>query len=313
MLFPGIQKKWENRAVRKAKTVSRKNKPESLQVRKRPTKRNKAERKRIFREPFGRDLRRTEKAFVFSSGSLALEAAFVLPLALFFLMTLFGFFTVVSVQVKVQKALENAVSKTAGAAIYETDAVLSSQAVSLWYLEQSVRQALAGTIGLEGMDFEGSEVDWDQAVADVRVTYSIKAATALFPLPSLTMSQRCRRKLWTGVSWGETGEKGEETLVYITEEGTVYHRSAECSYLRLSTKFVNYTDVGGYRNASGEIYRPCELCDPGREEESVYITDTGNRYHKSLTCRGLKRRFWAVPITEVGERGPCSRCGKKDE
>lgn len=305
MLFPGIQEE------RKVRMIS-KNKPESLQVRKRPTKRKKAKQKIQFQEISDRKSRKTEKAFVSSSGSLALEAAFVLPLALFFLMTLFSFFTILRLQIKVQRAMENAVSKAAGAAVYQTDAVLSSQAMSLWYVEQDILQALAGSFGLETLDFSGSEVDWDQAVADVKLTYSVKAVTALFPAPSLTLSQRCRRKLWTGAVWGEAEEEEQEELVYITEDGTVYHRSMECTYLKLSTRRVGLSEVAGCRNISGEIYRPCELCSPGQENEIVYITNTGNRYHKSLACRGLKRQVQAVPITEVGERGPCSRCGKED-
>ncbi|MCI8514632.1 MAG: hypothetical protein HFI93_08440 [Lachnospiraceae bacterium] len=313
MLFPG-KRRWRGaRTVENVQIFSRKNKPESLQVRKWPTTEKNTESKKRFQKISGHKRKRTEKAFVSFSGSLSLEAAFVLPMVLFFFMTLFSFFTILQVQIKVQRVMETAVSKAAGAALYQTDTPLSNQAISLWYIEQSIQRSLKDLPGFASLDFSGSEVDWEQALADIKVTYSMRATTALFPMPSLKLSQRCRRKLWIGLLWqGPEGEGGKETIVYITKDGTVYHRSMECTYLRLSTKSISLSEVGDCRNISGEIYRSCELCRPDQGVGGVYITNTGNRYHGSLSCRGLKRQVRAVPITEVEDKGPCSRCGSGD-
>ncbi|MBQ2257432.1 MAG: pilus assembly protein, partial [Lachnospiraceae bacterium] len=62
------------------------------------------------------------------------------------------------------------------------------------------------------------------------------------------------------------------------------------------------------RNESREIYYPCEECG-GSCGNTVYITSHGNRYHATLSCSKLKRTVLAVPISQVGGRGACSKCG----
>jgi hypothetical protein len=303
MFFPEKQnRKWITEA---------KKKPESLQVRKSPNKKEKNNRIR-FQKKFRRKLSETGKASVSSSGSLTLEAAFVLPLSLFFLLVLLSFFYVLRVQMKVQRAMEYVVGDVTGMAVYDTDTPLSSQALGNWYIERKIREELADVEWLEQISFRGNELNLQQSMVDVMVTYSVRIPSVMFPVPALHLHQRCRRKLWTGVSQKNEPAEAEDEFVYITETGTVYHRSRECSYLKLSVRGVSSSALGALRNESGEIYRPCELCRP-EGCEVVYITESGNRYHKSLDCSGLKRQIRAIFITEVGDRTPCSRCGGEEK
>ena len=101
----------------------------------------------------------------------------------------------------------------------------------------------------------------------------------------------------------------DDETVYVTETGLVYHRDYHCSYLDLSIHLVSMQEISSLRNKSGGKYYPCEHC----AEQSVgmvYITENGDRYHNSLSCSGLKRTIYAVPLSEVAGKGACSRCSK---
>lgn len=62
----------------------------------------------------------------------------------------------------------------------------------------------------------------------------------------------------------------------------------------------------------GGIYHLCERCGwmPGNDG-NCYVTDYGDRYHTSLSCSGLKRKVYTVPLSEVKGKGACSKCGGK--
>lgn len=109
-----------------------------------------------------------------------------------------------------------------------------------------------------------------------------------------------------GMTIGWNGEIEEKQMVYIALNGEVYHRDPGCSHIHLSIHSVEKTQLSVMRNENGEKYHPCEECGDGTGQ--VYITDTGNRYHSSLECSGLKRSIVKVPIALVKDWRPCSRC-----
>lgn len=127
----------------------------------------------------------------------------------------------------------------------------------------------------------------------------------------LPMLQRARIRAWTGrdKTGGGDGEDAKSNeMVYVTVNGSVYHRSRECSHIRLSVRTVSKAQISGLRNEDGGKYYPCESC--GGKGNQVYITETGDRYHSSLTCSRLKRGVLEVPLSQVEKWKPCSRCGK---
>ncbi len=115
---------------------------------------------------------------------------------------------------------------------------------------------------------------------------------------------------WTGYKIGAGSERVvEEEYVYITPKGEAYHRDINCTYLKLTIKNTTKEAVDGLRNSEGGKYNRCQYCGKRAYNGVLYVTDYGEHYHTSLSCPGLKRTIETVPISKVGGRRPCSKCG----
>jgi len=138
----------------------------------------------------------------------------------------------------------------------------------------------------------------------------IQSPFGIMALPKYTIESKCVVKPWVG--YDVTKEKArneEETLVYITEYGTVYHRQRSCTHLSLSIQVTSLAEAMGEKNQSGSYYIPCEFCGNHSFVSAVYITSYGNKYHTSIHCRGLKRTIKTVPLSEAKGMGACKKCG----
>ena len=150
---------------------------------------------------------------------------------------------------------------------------------------------------------------------DLIAGFRVKTPFSIFSLGSCQFRQRVHTRAFTGVERREK-ENEKDCVVYLTETGTVYHRSLDCSYLKLTISKVLYRDLVNLRNSSGGKYKICERCCHGitpQDGEEVYITIYGDRYHKSRTCSGLKRTIREIMLSQVGNRAPCSKCGGKEK
>jgi Flp pilus assembly protein TadG len=166
--------------------------------------------------------------------------------------------------------------------------------------------------------FMSSYMEEDNMV-DIIIMYDIKLPILFIHTTDIPIIQRVRLRGWNGhqvaKKGSETSESSDdEDYVYITETGTVYHITKECTHLRLSINEISIDQVDAMRNDSGGKYKECELCDSFADKTSgkvVYITDTGEKYHYSLNCSGLKRTIITILKSQVGDRKLCSRCGSK--
>lgn len=116
-------------------------------------------------------------------------------------------------------------------------------------------------------------------------------------------------RAWVGYTGEKFSGRETETMVYMTPEGSVYHRSRDCTYLQLTIRTISSESLPEARNRSGGRYASCEYCIKNHAvPAAVYITDYGTSYHRSRKCQGLKRTVMAVPLSEVGGLRCCSRC-----
>jgi hypothetical protein len=241
-----------------------------------------------------------------AKASLTLEAAVVIPLVAGFLAVLLMFFRVLEVETEIYSALSYAGRKTAAITTAADD-----EAAELVLAEVYFREALAdydavsdyvkgGTYGVSllSSDFSG---DYVCLKANYRVVFPV----GFFNRNGISVFQESKSRKWTG-STGSTD--GADAWVYITETGTVYHSTRECSYLDLSIQNVSYGQVESLRNRNQHKYYACELCGEESAVTLVYITDYGTTYHTKLECSGLKRTIYQVQKSEVETMGGCSKC-----
>ena len=193
--------------------------------------------------------------------SLTVEAALALTLFLLAVSCFWGLFPAMQLSLELQAALEQTteemaaaaygVGKLSGTGESGEDAgellQLAAGGVSLVYAHQRVIQ-LVGAERLEescvwggsgGLSFLGSSVLEEERV-DLRVSYRVRLPFSVGPVGSLAVSQRSCRRAWTGQLAAEGGEEAETsgTRVYVTENGSVYHTTLDCTYLNLSVTAV---------------------------------------------------------------------------
>ncbi len=172
--------------------------------------------------------------------------------------------------------------------------------------------------GYEGIHAYLSAFMEEGDAVDIILVYNIKLPLLFVNLDDIPVMQRVRLRGWSGHkvaaknSSPESPEENED-IVYITETGTVYHLTKECTHLALSVSEVNYEQIDTLRNDSGGRYKKCSLCgnSGAAGQKTIFITNTGDRYHWNLNCSGLKRTIIAIPISEAGDRSLCTRCGSK--
>lgn len=254
-----------------------------------------------------------ERASVFTSrkkkASVTVEAAMAVPIFFLAVISLLYLLEIMAIQTSVRSGMQYAAKELAKEA-YTAPVIipwkLEGDIVNAVGAERLGRSIVVG--GSAGIHCQESHMSAVTGIATIKVSYDIKMPLVMFQTDPVTYQQEMKVKAWTGYEKSGFSNQDEET-VYVTETGLVYHKDYHCTYLELSIHMVQSNDLEALRNESGAKYYPCEHCLHG-SPGGVYITDTGNRYHSSLGCSGLKRTIYAVPVSEAAGKGACSRCGK---
>ena len=138
-----------------------------------------------------------------------------------------------------------------------------------------------------------------------------KNVNSSFPLFShfLTIGEVCCVRAFTGYeNTAFSTNTQDEKMVFVTPSGEVYHTDYGCTYLHMNVSAVDQKEVRNCRNEEGSKYYACMKCK-SNSGGSVYITSYGNRYHSSIMCSELKRTILTVPLSKVGGRRACAKCG----
>ena len=236
-------------------------------------------------------------------GSLTIEAALILPVFMTSLLMLSSVLLVYLTAMRLQAAMYTTASDLAWR-------IPSGEEFSSF----SVRDELADIITDEDARFIRGGFDGIEVLADLDdpeyVELSVRCnlvpigGTAFIGIP---FERNCRVHCMCGY---DHGFFPEDEYVFITKDSSVYHMNRNCSHIRLDVRKTTGDVVTSLRNSSGARYKPCESCHSSLSDNVLYITTDGDRYHNSITCRGLKRTVYAVRLSEVGDRRPCSRCGR---
>ncbi|MDE7283696.1 MAG: hypothetical protein K2N85_08960 [Lachnospiraceae bacterium] len=256
---------------------------------------------------------------------MTVEAAFALPLFLFFIVNLISVMNIIGVQSRFNAAIHQvgnkmafygyAYEKTAGNIVPEgITSVLLTQMyakeevmnyVGVKYLNKSCIKN-----GAAGISFAGTAIMEHDDIVEICVNYKVLPLFTILGFDGFDMSQRYYGRAWTGydVEAGLSDFTQDDPMVYVTETGTVYHTNRNCTYLNPSIVEVNEGSIADKRNLSGGKYYKCEICGSSNVQGTVYITTQGSSYHTMITCSGLKRTIYTIPLSQVGGRGRCSKC-----
>lgn len=222
-------------------------------------------------------------------GSITVETALILPIFLFAMLSV----------------------------MFLTDAVRESSKKLALLSERAYKAAKYAYLGNAVVDRTGLEDTLDilnggDDIIDLVDRYRIDVPFDILGTYDPYTVDRVRIRAFTGydnLKAGHSATGDPEEMVFVTETGSVYHRSLGCSHLNLNIRSVPFGELKKERANDGSKYYACEHCARNRGDPAVaYITDDGNRYHTTLGCPDLKRTLREVPLSDVSLR-PCSECG----
>lgn len=259
------------------------------------------------------------------SASITLEAAMVLPIFLFFIISLLSSVEFFRAYCDVTMNLYYAGKETAlyiNALDYQQEmdsSVLQAAGDSLLtmgyadhimqdHFENNHQAADSIREGKEGIAYWYTQSFVSEDIVDLVATYFVTPYCNIFGISDFYLVSRCRLRAWTGYDTGAESELTEERMVYVTETGEVYHLTRSCSYLDLTIMPVDAPEIEALSNVSGQKYSPCSLCGYATVQ-TYFVTLSGDHYHSSLSCSGIKRTIYEIHFSERGDRPACSRCG----
>ena len=280
-----------------------------------------------------------------TDGSFTVEAALCVPAAFLVLFTVMQLFVFLRVQQEMQTAMNHVIRELSRyGTVYSQLSHMTSEKADDTISALGVDSAIAGIAddayvgyllrreirdadwigwirgGVSGVSTSGSSLFGEDGKILLTVSYRFSPLCRIPVLGSMPVVQRTSACSFYGhdriVKPSDDDEEEEEAeKVYVSDSGSVYHRRATCSHLKLSVQQIEVSEIAAARNKNGEKYRPCEFCGSSSAAGAVFITDYGNRYHTSLSCGELKRTVRSMTLAEAEAAGlrACKTCGSYEE
>ncbi|MCR5672844.1 MAG: pilus assembly protein [Lachnospiraceae bacterium] len=240
----------------------------------------------------------------YKKGSLTVEAALVLPIFMTGLLALVSVLFMCNVCHRIQASL---LIEAQDLCVKYRSGQMPDISVVKDEITENITNADLKFIdnGIDGIDMSESTLDGEYI--KLCVTCDLVPLTDSFGILKIPLKRTVLAHVWCGY---ENGLFENEEYVYITDDSDVYHRDRDCSHIKLTIRRTGPDEVVNIRNNDGKRYRSCEICHGSLSDDVLYVTPEGDRYHKSITCPGLKRTVRAVNINSVTDRRPCGRCGR---
>lgn len=244
------------------------------------------------------------------TGSITVEAAVVLPTFLIGMFALISIGKMMVLKSNIQYAIYEEAHMLANVCEDGHCEAVSNVKADICRILMNNRVNLNDIEGCEdGLSLTGSRLDNGEYV-EIVVDYRYMPFGAnYFGLMSIPISQKCVMHINCGYISGYFADT-EGEYVYVTEGSSVYHINRECTHIKLTVTSIQGRDIPDIRNSSGAKYKSCKTCHSKLDDAVLYITPEGDRYHNTVSCSGLKRTVRAVKISDIGDRRPCSRCGR---
>lgn len=254
--------------------------------------------------------------------SMSIEAAVVLPIFIFFIVSIINIFSILSLHRKVY-AVSESVCKEASQYMYAKDKVLDkdlgidkniAEKVSEIVVRQKTLLKLKNNSLEERMKKLNIECDFldDEEIIELKIDYYYKLPFTMFGMNKMKQAVSSKRRAYIGKSKRGDGIKADKTgdeTVYIGKYSSKYHTNSKCHYLYNDISRVNYEELSSVRNSSGVKYSPCKRCIGNNHFDTVFILPSGTSYHSSKECNAIISYVEKVRKSDVIHKGACSYCG----
>ncbi len=270
------------------------------------------------------------------SGSLTVEASFAFPIFLFAVFALISIFRFIGAEYEVEHAVFTAARNITefgsladvAEELFPDVGGIAGKIVDETVIGTAVRRELGEDVlglvdgGTWGLSFSGSELFKDDKIR-IRCSYTLQVPFFFFgEALGIPVSHSVTYRYFNGhdvplvlaEAEGEPDEEDNTEYVYVTETGSVFHISNNCSAIKISKREMIYGSLESARNTGGGKYKPCEKCAKGNPPGVVYVTDSGDRFHYKKDCSALKRTVTRIAKEDALKKGyrACKRCSGKE-